>query len=337
MSKKAADTSKAKAPPPPPLAQELHVDTDLRRLADALSQMGDIAAPLVKRLKVELSRVKEGEQEGVPLIPLFIPAVIPYAQVRYMTSQALPPYPYIRKIQLHHSAIGDDGVLLLAEFIKGYKPLPDRNPFGVQVLELPGCQITARGATYLAKLLAENSTIESLSLDFNPLGDSGARNLCDALRWNSSLHTLSLQYCQIEGLGGAALASCAIKGSNVATLLLKGNCLGASGVCALGTALCTGNQIQELDLADTGFGASADAIETLCEGLETNQSLTSLNLDLNTLLSSGPQSIVTALRKSDRIVSLVLSERTNPEVYGEILDILAANRKLAKSKKKTKK
>lgn len=327
---------KAKTPPIT-VAQELHVDTDLRRLYESCGQLRDEVAPFMKRIKAELTRVREGDQEGVPLVPLFIHEKIPFSDVRLLFTVALPPYPYLRTIQLHHCEIGDDGALILAEFVRSYKPSPDKNPFGIECLEVPGCSIGPRGAGYLGKMLSENTTINKMSVDFNDLGDAGVKALCNGVRWNGSLHFLSLEYCRIGCHGASEIASSVIRCSNVKYLSLKGNAVGEVGVMHVARALSVGTSIEELNLCDVAFGTHPETLEALCEGMETSASLTSLNVDLNLILPSGMQALLTAVRRNKRITNVVLGERMEVGVYAEILDALSVNRKGTKKRRKKSK
>lgn len=333
-----AKTDAKKAPPPILLAQELHVDTDLRRLHDACGQLSDFIVPFARRIRSELTRVRDGDQEGIPRVDLFIYSAIPYEEMKLMCSVVLPAYPYLREVRLHHCSIGDDGVLVLAEFIKLYKPTPDRNPFGIEVLELPGCGIGPRGGSYLGTLLSSNATITRLVLDFNTdLGDKGVEELCAGLRWNSVLEVLSLQYCGLTLLGAPAVSGSVIKGSNVKDLSLRGNHIMDAGIVDIGRALGVGTNLEQLDLADTCFGARPETVEVLCEGMETSTSLKGVNLDHNTLAPASAQAILSAIRKNSNIASLVISDRVDPVVYKEILDVMVDNYRKSNAGKKKKK
>lgn len=338
MSKKPAPKGGAKPKVAPiTVAQELHVDTDLRRLVEACGQLGEAFTPFMKRVRGELSRVKEGEQEGVPQVPLFVHEKVSYDDAKRLFETVLPPYPYLRVLQFHHSELGDDSVLALTGFLRSYKPAPELNPFAVETLELPGCAIGSRGAGYLGRVLSENRTITQLVLDFNPLGDAGAKAIADGLRWNGTLSHLSMQYCDIGAAGAGSVATGVVKGSNVTALSLRGNPLGAEGVKSIGQALGVGMRLSTLDLADTDFGASSEAVEVLCEGLETSSSLTTVNIDLNTLVPTAPQAVLTALRKNPSLVDVVVSERMDDEAYRELLDIVSDRRAKAAGGKKRKK
>lgn len=336
--KKAAAQSKATAAAPMiTVAQELHVDTDLRRLLEACSAFGEQFAPFAKRVKAELARVKEGEQTGVPQIPLFVRGEVTPGELKALCNDALRPYPYLRVIQLHHCRIGDDGVLTLCEFLQRYEPLPDHNPFGIQRLELPGCDIGPRGCRRLGTFLSNNATVEGLVLDFNPLQDAGVQELCNGLRWNSSVTSLSLQYCDIGPLGADHLASHVVKEANVSTLSLRGNHVGDPGLDEISKAICVTSKIADLDLADTGCGGDTAAVLSLCEAIESTSTLRVVDVDMNTFSLSATESLLRSFQASKSVKTLRIGERTDAAVYKQIVDLSASRSSTGKGKKKRKK
>ncbi|KAG5510597.1 hypothetical protein JKF63_06894 [Porcisia hertigi] len=316
------------------IAQELHVDTDLRRLHEACGLLGDPFIPFAKRLKAELIRVKDGDQTGIPQVPLFVRGEVLSADLKALCKVALRPYPFLRVIQLHYAMLGDDGVLILCEFLREYSPLPDRNPFGIQRLELPGCAIGPRGCRYLGSYLRDNSTVTKLLLDFNPLEDAGVQELCAGLQWNASVTSLSLQFCGLGAVGAGYIASHIVKQSNVSVLSLRGNHIGDKGVEEVAKAVCVSAKLEDVDLADTAFTGEADALLALCEAIEGNTHLRVLNLDLCILVPGVSECLLKSLEASRHVTALRVSERTDPAVYKRIAEISATRSKPKKSKKK---
>ncbi|KAG5485583.1 hypothetical protein LSCM1_07672 [Leishmania martiniquensis] len=318
------------------VAQELHVDTDLRRLHEACSSLGEPFAPFARRLKAELMRVKDGDQTGVPQVPLFVHGDVSLDDLKTLCIVALRPYPFLRVIQLHHAALGDDGILILSEFLSHYNPLPDRNPFGIQRLELPGCAIGSRGCWYLGGYLRSNGTVTRLVLDFNPFGDAGVRELCTGLQWNGTLTSLSLQYCGITAVGAGDIASRIVKESNVAVLSLRGNAIGDKGVEEIAKAICVSSKLEDVDLADTAFTGEADAVLALCEAIEGGTGLRVVDVDMCTVTPGASECLLKALQASQHCMTLRVSERTDPAVYKQIVDISATRPHAGKKKSKKK-
>ncbi|CAD2219246.1 hypothetical protein AGDE_12058 [Angomonas deanei] len=327
MSKKVAKPAETQVS----LALELRVDVELKGLAEACGGLGPYIDPFVKRLKVENSRVKEGEQTGIPQIPLLVTDRLSIVDVKALFT-AVSGYSFLRAIMLHSCDIKDEGVLVVSEFIRKYKPTPDKNPFGVETLELPSCGITARGCVHLEKLFAENATIKTLNLDFNKIGKEGAQCLSNGLRWNSTLSQLSLEYCGIDSDGGPVVASI-IKSSNVRTLSLMGNTLGDKGIVAVGRAMAVSSQLESINLADNCFGEKSEGVEGLCEGIEKCRTLTAINIDFNTLHPSSAQALLAVVQNCVQLTSVVVDERLEADVYRQMMDIVSSRNKSAKKKK----
>lgn len=336
MSGKQAKKETKAAAPVITVAQELHVDTDLRRLHEACAALGDALAPFAKRLKGELTRVKDGDQEGVPQVPLFVRGEVAMVELKTLCTVALRPYPYLRVVQLHHSLIGDDGALILCDFLSNYKPLPDRNPFGIQWLELPGCAIGPRGCRYLSAYLRNNATLTKVVLDFNPLEDGGAQELCAGLQWNSSVTSLSMQYCGIGETGAGHIASRVVKESNVAVLSLRGNPIGDKGVEEVAKAICVSSKVEEVDLADTAFTGDGDAVLALCEAIEGPAVLRVVDVDLCTLNPSAGECLLKSFQASRHVTAVRVSERTDPAVYKQLAELSATRSQAGKKKGKKK-
>ncbi|GET86410.1 hypothetical protein, conserved [Leishmania tarentolae] len=318
------------------IAQELHVDTDLRRLHEACGSLGEPFAPFARRLKAELARVKDGEQDGVPQVPLFVHGEVSLGDLRTLCRVALRPYPFLRVVQLHHTVLGDDGILILCEFLSEYQPPPDRNPFGIQRLELPGCTIGPRGCRYLGNYLRSNTTVTRLVLDFNPLEDAGVRELCGALQWNNTLTSLSLQYCGLTVVGMGDIASRIVKESNVTVLSLRGNAIGDKGVEEVAKAICVSSKLEDVDLADTAFTGDVDAVLALCEAMECGTALRVLDLNMCSITPSASECLLKSLQASKHVTALRISERADPVVYKQIA-VISATRSQAGKKKKGKK
>lgn len=338
MPPKAAGKDAKDKKPKANLAMDFHVDLDLKRVLDSSTRVVkanlDPANAFFKKLKVELQKVKDGEQLDLPTIPLFLSEPFP----DYNTSKALfgilEPYPWLRHIQLYHCRIGDDGAMVIAEFLKTYKPPADRNPFGIELLELPECDIGPQGAQYLGRALTQNETVKVLNLDFNKLGDEGAANLGDGLKWNSTLQKLSLKYNDIGAVGGECIAKFVVRSSSVKELSLRGNTLGPQGVMHISKALAKNAYLTKIDLADTGFGIDLECIEALRDGIEANDSLESVDINLNSLVPAGLQLLVDVLKMKPQLVEFQIYERISETIFKDALDAVQNNIKTMKKKKK---
>nr|CCC95893.1 unnamed protein product [Trypanosoma congolense IL3000] len=318
-------------------ALELNVDADLRRLCESCIGFGEYILPFSRRVRVELQRVREGDQPNVPFIPFFAHGSIPLGEVRTLFTNIFPNYPLLRVIQLYHCSLGDEGILVIVNFVRTYRPSTAKNPFGIQCIEVPGCQIGPVGAKHIGTLFMESETLNCCVLDFNPLGDAGAKAIATTLQWNGTLKDLSLQHCAIGAAGAEALAEGALKCSNIRALSLRGNHLGPEGVKHVGTALGVSTTIESIDIADTRFGHSCDAVEALCQGIGKCTSLTSVDMDYNVLNPDAASLVTAVLVENKRLTEFRVHERMDSDLYLMIQHALERNgRALRKSKKRTK-
>lgn len=70
----------------------------------------------------------------------------------------------------------------------------------MQSLNLSHNLITNKGASAIAEMLLENTSLDALFLKWNNIQPKGAANICDALQINTSLKTLELSFNPI-GIG----------------------------------------------------------------------------------------------------------------------------------------
>ncbi|KAG0050177.1 hypothetical protein BGZ83_005043 [Gryganskiella cystojenkinii] len=157
----------------------------------------------------------------------------------------------------------------------------------------PG-KIDSKGAQTLAEALKTNSTLTTLNLSNNKIGDIEAQALAEALKTNSTLTTLTLLYNQIRDIGAQALAE-ALKTNNTLTVLeLGGNDDGVS-------TDMMGNRhvINTIKIGDLGALALAGL-------LKTNSTLTTLSLLNNEIRDTGAHSLVDALRTNRTLTDFTL-------------------------------
>ncbi|XP_078087474.1 NACHT, LRR and PYD domains-containing protein 3-like isoform X2 [Mustelus asterias] len=177
-------------------------------------------------------------------------------------------------LNLNNNKLGDTGVKLLSEALRN----PDCK---VQKLWLADCGLTASCAEDLAFTLSKNQSLIELNLSSNKLGDSGVKNLSAALASpDCRIQKLLLNEVGLTSSCAKNLVSALNANPHLTDLNLGYNKLGDSGVKQLSVALgkleC---KIQRLQLDDTRLSDSC--IDDLASALSINQSVTGLNLELN--------------------------------------------------------
>ena len=193
--------------------------------------------------------------------------------------------------------VSGSGVALLSQVLAVNSSLTSLN------LSVNG--IGNSGATSLSQALAVNSCLTYLNLSENSIGDSGATSLSQALAVNSSLTNLDLTTNLICDSGAASLSQALAVNSSLTYLNLTQNFIRDSGAASLSQALATNSSLTVLDLSHNHIDDSGAA--SLSQALATNSFLTSLDLCDNSISDSGAASFSQALATNSSLTSLDLS------------------------------
>ncbi|XP_015766765.1 PREDICTED: nucleotide-binding oligomerization domain-containing protein 2-like [Acropora digitifera] len=218
-------------------------------------------------------------------------------------AQALHTNCVLTHLDLADNDIGDEAVVALGKALESNTSLT----FLDLSIDPDWCEkIGPSGASALAKALMKNSTLKCLVLASNSIEDSGAREFANALRTNSSLTQLDLFENDIGRLGTKEICE-ALQSNHVMTdLILSCNTIDDSGVEALAKALqspatqLSGLHLLECEITSLGVKALAGA-------LQTNRSLTHLNLAGSLRSCSARTALVTALQSNRTLTHLNLN------------------------------
>ena len=211
-------------------------------------------------------------------------------------AETLMEFDHIRQVAFFAAAVGDEGMLTLADVIKTNK---------LKSLELVNAARGTAGCQALSNVLRTNASLKVLTLDHNQLGDAGVAALVSELRWNFGLSSLSLKYCDIGPAGAAAIGENLLGSvqSKLQKLSLMGNPLGDEGLVGLSggpppavPALTANKHLTELDLRDVQLSEVEDfGIRALSAMLQTNTVLSTIDLRMNQLGDLAGQIIIQAL------------------------------------------
>ncbi|XP_067050418.1 protein NLRC3-like isoform X4 [Acropora muricata] len=156
--------------------------------------------------------------------------------------------------------------------------------------------------------LKVNTSLTSLDLYYNFIGDEGAHSLSEALRVNTSLTSLDLCLNSIHAEGAHSLSEALRVNTSLTSLDLSVNSIGNEGAHSLSEALRVNTSLTSLDLSENSIGD--EGAHSLFEALRVNTSVTSLALRLNSIHAEGAHSLSEALRVNTSVTSLYLSENS---------------------------
>ncbi|XP_008048092.1 leucine-rich repeat-containing protein 45 [Carlito syrichta] len=141
----------------------------------------------------------------------------------------------------------------------------------VRSVDLKGNNLRAAGAEALGKLLRQNKSIQSLTLEWNNLGtwEDAFATFCLGLAANSALQSLDLRNNQISHKGAEELAL-ALKGNTTLQQLdLRWNNIGLLGGRALVNCLPSNRTLWRLDLA--GNNVPGDVLRAVEQAMDHSQ------------------------------------------------------------------
>ncbi|CAO3568632.1 unnamed protein product, partial [Mortierella alpina] len=193
-------------------------------------------------------------------------------------------------------------IVLPKEFIN-LSIFPPTRPSHLQKLSfemVPG-SLGAKDFGLLSEVLKTNSTLTTLKLESNKIGDDGAQALAEALKTNKTVATLNLRSNSIGDDGAKAPAETLKTNKTLTSLDLQSNQIGSDGVKALAEALKTNSTVATLDLSYNKIGD--DGAKALAEALKTNSTVTTLDLYSNKIKSDGAKALSEA-RKTNSTVKL---------------------------------
>ena len=166
-------------------------------------------------------------------------------------------------------------------------------------IELTICHIGPVEAQHLAQALCVNTSVKTLKLSHNPLGDEGAKALAEMLGGNraessgtvnTTLEHVDLSYCSIRPVGAQHLAQALCVNTSVKTLKLSYNPLDDEGAKALAEMLggngaessgTVNTTLEHVDLRGCRIGPVG--AQHLAQALCVNTSVKTLKLSDNDL------------------------------------------------------
>ncbi|XP_063814230.1 NACHT, LRR and PYD domains-containing protein 12-like isoform X2 [Pseudophryne corroboree] len=198
----------------------------------------------------------------------------------------------LTRLVLSRNALEDSGIKLLCEGLR-------RPACALQDLTLQWCHLTSSCCDDLYEVITTNRSLTRLDLTLNDLKDSGVTDLCEGLRHPAcAVQDLMLGSCLLTSDCCDVLSAAITVNRSLTRLDLSRNTLLNSGI----ELLCEGLRhpaciLQDLTLQDCGLTSSC--CDDLRSVLTTNRSLTTLDLSLNSLQSSGIKLLCEGLTEPD--------------------------------------
>ena len=175
----------------------------------------------------------------------------------------------------------------------------------VTSLKVVSDSIGDAGAAQLAQCLRVNPTLTSLVLGQANIGDAGTAQLAECLRVNTTLTNLELYRNGVGAEGATRLAECLRVNATLTSLNLFNNSIGDAGATQLADCLRINTTLKSLNLSYNGIGA--EGAGQLAECLRANATLTELNLGSNQFFEAGARQLAECLHVNTTLASLNLN------------------------------
>jgi len=217
----------------------------------------------------------------------------------------------VRWLQLDHNLLGDASAEALAVTLRSRR-------CSLESVDLDFNRIGDLGAKHLAAALEVNASLKELQLHCNAVAGIGAAALAQALRTNRTVHSLSLHGNRVQNDGAVKLAEALEANSTIKTLSLHGNGVGDIGASRLAKALQVNTTLSELAL---GFNEIGDpSCLDIGVMLGKNSTLRELHLDKNQVGDKGAKFLAEGLRQNRALRELWL---VNNPITGSGITVLA--------------
>ncbi|CAE7263500.1 Nlrc3 [Symbiodinium sp. CCMP2592] len=191
-------------------------------------------------------------------------------------AEALQRFEKLKILNLGHrnNVVGDEGAVALAW---GIMACP------LEVLDLEGCQIGARGAAAIAGFCHDSKTLQKLDMDKNPIGEEGAIFVAGGLAANTTIRDVFLRGCEIGPIGADALAELLCRKSmTLCNIVLCDNPFGEEGAVALASGLRGSPSVKFVWIQRCQVGpGGATALSQLCREMKRSFYLNALENPLS--------------------------------------------------------
>lgn len=174
-------------------------------------------------------------------------------------------------------------------------------------LNVSYCHIQADFIFPLNNYLAKTTTLTSLNLSNNLLGENGIDYISEGLIENKSIMTLDLSYNGIESKGGEFLKEILEKNTRLITLNLNGNYLKDSGCEKIVQGILGGIKLTYLFLENNTIG---DSGATSISKLKRHPFIRGIRLSNNKITNKGANELFKSFGKESRLVNLELSSNS---------------------------
>ncbi|GEM46867.1 hypothetical protein DC3_25020 [Deinococcus cellulosilyticus NBRC 106333 = KACC 11606] len=203
-----------------------------------------------------------------------------------------------------------DELFPLLEHLKNNQSFSAQFPRGTVTadgrLDLCKQNLGVEGCRQVMQALKHNSSIHTLLLGTDGIGDAGAQMVAEVVAQNSTLHTLYLGCNHITDAGTALIAEALMQHDRIEALWLKRNPIGPQGAESLARLLEKTRTLKVLDLVNA-MGDPSGIAKIISVLTHKNRTVRRLYLGGNNLTAHEAGLLAEMLQKNPTIEALMLN------------------------------
>ena len=190
----------------------------------------------------------------------------------------------LKKINLSENFIGSIGCDALAHFLETTV---------LKELNLSNTKLNDKAIAPVTAQVERHSMLCVLNLSHNEIGSDGGELIGQMIANSCCLRDIDISWNRISGAGAISIGK-ALKKSSLERINLSLNRFGDSGGEQVGAALLSPDcKLRELNISRNNLGDRSTII--LAYGTSVNQTLATLNLDANSIGTTGARAIISSL------------------------------------------
>lgn len=210
----------------------------------------------------------------------------------------------------------------------------------IETLDLLKNKITHVGCGYLGRVLGPTSEmpLKILHIDHNSIGSKGVEGLANGLAQNKTINVLTLSFDELDAKCAPDICRILIFiESNLKEMELIGNQLKGEGVAEILPAVKISKNLTSLNVSDNQVEDGPKLKEALADFATNARNFQKINIGNNFLSNVFIGQALQALEEGKKVVDINFGIEINPELRLKLKAILTENKKVAKKAKKKKK
>ncbi|XP_066933673.1 glutamate-rich protein 3-like [Clytia hemisphaerica] len=193
----------------------------------------------------------------------------------------------------------------------------------LKVLNLNDSDINIQQAPHLTDILSTcKSTLTTVALNGNPLGNDGITSVLDAVTDSVTLTSLDIGRCEIADTGAEQIGELLRKNQSVVELTMGWNTITKEGWIHISNALKCNTTLKTLSI--DACQIADEELKVICQGIADNKSLQGVDMEANIFTDKGVEALIQAIEKCETLLDVTIEpcENVSQEMQEQVREVL---------------